>query len=141
MGVVGAARMLAVERAEVLAAAATPVKVDPGEALLMSLYSAVALTSAARARLDMVLAGGVHGVDERMAREVYEQSLDRQQSYAESCLRLGIEQRQVDIVERMGETILTLVRAVVDDLGVDIKTAQPVIARRLAAMGAVIDVG
>lgn len=130
------ARLIAEAEARKLANAATPIKVDPTEALLMALYSAVALTEAARSQFATLLdadAATQTAID--AAHVTYTRALDRQQSYAESAVRLGIQTKQVELIERTGETILTLLRDVLADLEVPMSQALPILTRRLRALG------
>jgi len=113
----------------------TPIHADPGEALLHALHSAVALTSAHRMALSEGISDDADEKTMNRRRKTYEDALDRQRLYAESCLRMGIAARQVQLVERAGDQIYALVIGVLDDLGIDQKKAQEVVTRRLAQLG------
>lgn len=131
-----AALARAASLSEDLASAAVPVKVDPTEALLLTLYSSVALTNAARHHYAQALdhADDENPIDVEAAREHYEDCPDRQQSYAADCVKLGIEAKQIEIIERTGETILALLRDVISELGIPMEQAQPILVRRLQAL-------
>jgi len=131
-----AARLLAESEAIKLANAATPIVVDPTEALLMTLYSAVAITNASRERFAQLLDTQADPQAVEAGQYQYEKALDRQQQYAEAAVKLGIAQKQIDMIERTGETILALLRDVLNDLDVSMERAQPVLVRRLAALNA-----
>lgn len=114
-------------------AAGMPVEVNPLEALLVALYSAVALSNSARALLNYWLEHDEPG-KAASAKIVYHEALDRQHTYASSCVRLGIAERQVRMVEQAGEQILALFRIVLADLEVPMDRAQPVLARRFGEL-------
>lgn len=120
-------------RREAASLALTGVQVAPTEALLMALYSAVALTASARERLAAVqVEANAPALTVESAHKVFVESLDRQQKYAESCVRLGIESRQVAAIERFGEAMMSLMVSVVDELGIPKAKSRPVIAAHLA---------
>lgn len=111
-------------------------EIDPADALMWSLHGAVALTKASQSRLRAAASMSPPDMDTiRTARETYEADLERQQKFAQSCIRLGIAERHVRMIERSGEQLLTLIRGVLDDLGIPMDQARPALLRRLSALG------
>lgn len=130
-----AARRAAVHEAEALAhITQAPADIAPEEALLQTLRSSAALTSMAHLLLQGAIAGGdKEDIDARQ--RAYEKALERQHEFAANCVKLGIEQRQVEMIERLGDQFLAVMRGVLDELDIPMEKAQPIIEAKLIAIG------